>query len=52
MSTYSQIYIQAIFAVKGRESLIRSEWEDLLYKYIACIVNNTTPTESNNYQNG
>jgi len=40
MSTYSQIYIQAIFAVKQRESLINPEWEDQLYKYITGIVQN------------
>jgi REP element-mobilizing transposase RayT len=38
MSTYSQIYIQIIFAVKGRESLIGPEWADRLYKYITGIV--------------
>ena len=36
--TFSQIYIQIVFAVKGRESLIRSEWEEDLYKYISGIV--------------
>jgi REP element-mobilizing transposase RayT len=40
MSTYSQIYIQTIFAVKGRDSLIRPEWEERLYKYITGIVQN------------
>jgi putative transposase len=40
MSTYSQIYIQTIFAVKGRESLIKPEWEEKLYKYITGIVQN------------
>ena len=40
MSTYSQIYIQIVFAVKGRESLIQIEWEDTLYKYITGIVQN------------
>jgi putative transposase len=40
MSTYSQIYIQIIFAVKGRESLIKPEWEDRLYKYMTGIVQN------------
>ncbi|HMS65409.1 MAG TPA: IS200/IS605 family transposase [Ignavibacteria bacterium] len=40
MSTYSQIYIQTIFAVKGRRSLIHSEWEERLYKYITGIVQN------------
>ena len=36
--TYSQIYIQTIFAVKGRESLIAQDWEERLYKYITGIV--------------
>ncbi|MEQ1587211.1 MAG: IS200/IS605 family transposase [Cyclobacteriaceae bacterium] len=40
MSTYSQIYIQTIFAVKGRDSLIYPEWEDRLYKYMTGIVQN------------
>lgn len=40
MSTYSQIYIQTIFAVKGRDSLIQPEWEEKLYKYITGIVQN------------
>ena len=40
MSTYSQIYIQIIFAVKGRDSLIREAWEEQLYKYITGIVRN------------
>ena len=40
MSTYSQIYIQVIFAVKGRDSLIPPEREEKLYKYITGIVQN------------
>jgi putative transposase len=40
MSTYSQIYIQTIFAVKGRENLILAEWEERLFKYITGIVQN------------
>ena len=40
MSTYSQIYIQTIFAIKGRENLIRPNWEERLYKYITGIVQN------------
>lgn len=36
--TYSQIYIQNIFAVKGRQSLIGINWEERLYKYITGIV--------------
>jgi REP element-mobilizing transposase RayT len=39
-STFSQIYIQVVFAVKGRRSLIHSSWEEELYKYITGIVNN------------
>lgn len=40
MSTYSQIYIQTIFAVRGRDSLVNPEWEDRLYKYITGVVQN------------
>ena len=40
MSTYSQIYIQTIFAVKGRDGLIQPAWEERLYKYITGIVQN------------
>lgn len=36
--TYSQIYIQIVFAVKGRENLIHKEWKDNLHKYIAGII--------------
>ena len=38
--TFSQIYIQVVFAVKGRGSLIHSSWEEDLYKYITGIVRN------------
>ena len=38
--TFSQIYIQVVFAVKGRESLISKTWEEELYKYISGIVRN------------
>lgn len=40
MSTFSQIYIQVIFAVRGRQSLISPTWEEELYKYITGIVTN------------
>lgn len=40
MSTYSQIYIQIVFAVKNRQALIASSWEEELYKYITGIVQN------------
>ena len=36
--TFSQIYIQVVFAVKGRESLIQKEWEERLYQYITGII--------------
>jgi len=36
--TYSQIYIQVVFAVKGRENLIANTWKDELHKYIAGII--------------
>ncbi len=38
--TYSQIYIQTVFAVQNRYALIQSAWEEELYKYITCIVQN------------
>jgi putative transposase len=40
MSTYSQIYIQVVMAVKGRYSLISPSWEEELYKYITGIITN------------
>lgn len=36
--TFSQIYIQIVFAVKGRENLIIHKWETELHKYIAGII--------------
>lgn len=39
-STFSRLFIQVIFAVKGRESLILPCWEVQLYKYITGIVTN------------
>ncbi len=36
--TFSQIYIQVVFAVKGRENFIVKPWRDDLHKYIAGIV--------------
>ncbi len=38
--TFSQIYIQVVFAVKSRDCLIHSSWEEELYKYISGIVKN------------
>lgn len=39
-NTYTQIYIQIVFAVKGRENLIKSENRVELQKYITGIVEN------------
>ena len=39
-NTYSQIYIQIVFAVQNRDALIDYSWEDELYKYITGIVQN------------
>lgn len=36
--TFSQIYIQVVFAVKGRENLVGKTWKDELNKYIAGII--------------
>jgi len=39
-NTYSQIYLQLVFAVQDRISLIQPDWKDDLYKYITGIVQN------------
>ncbi len=39
-NTYTQLYVQLVFAVKGRESLIQKTWKAELYKYITGIVQN------------
>ena len=36
--TFSQIYIQIVFAVKGRNNLIDKSWKDELHKYMAGII--------------
>lgn len=36
--TFSQIYIQIVFAVKGRENLVGEHWKSDLHKYIAGII--------------
>jgi REP element-mobilizing transposase RayT len=38
--TFSQIYIQIVFAVKHRDALIHETWEERLYQYITAIVQN------------
>jgi putative transposase len=39
-NTYTQLYIQFVFAVKHRQALINASWKDDLYKYITGIVQN------------
>jgi REP element-mobilizing transposase RayT len=39
-NTFSQIYIQVVFAVQNRNALINKTWEEELYKYITGIVQN------------
>jgi REP-associated tyrosine transposase len=36
--TYSQIYIQTVFAVKYRACLIQPEWKERLHQYITGII--------------
>ncbi|MBN8586119.1 MAG: IS200/IS605 family transposase [Ignavibacteria bacterium] len=37
-NSYSQIYIQIVFAVKGRQNLVKREHKEELHKYITGIV--------------
>ncbi len=37
-NTYTQIYIHIVFAVQGRQNLIRQERKEELHKYITGIV--------------
>jgi len=37
-NTYTQIHIQAVFAVQNRECIIGNSWKDELYKYISGIL--------------
>ena len=39
-NTYSQIYLQFIFVVKGRENLIKESFREELQKYITGIIQN------------
>lgn len=36
--TFSQIYIQIVFAVQGRQNLIQKSWKDELHKYLSGII--------------
>lgn len=39
-NTYTQLYIQFVFAVKHRQALIHPSWKNELYKYITGVVQN------------
>ena len=39
-NTYTQIHLHVVFAVQNRQSLIRSEWKDSLFKYLTGIIKN------------
>ena len=39
-NTYTQIYVQVVFAVQERAGLIANEWREDLFKYIAGIFKN------------
>ena len=39
-NTYTQIHIQAIFAVQHRRCLIQDEWKNELYNYITGVIQN------------
>jgi REP element-mobilizing transposase RayT len=39
-NTYSQIYIQIVFAVKGRQNLIKETFREELQKYMTGIITN------------
>ena len=36
--SYSQIYIQYVFAVKGRQNLLQKPWREEVFKYISGII--------------
>ena len=36
--TYSQIYIQIVFAVQGRANLLQKPWRDEVFRYISGII--------------
>lgn len=37
-NTYTQLYIQIVFAVQGRQCLIQPEHKDEIHKYISGII--------------
>jgi putative transposase len=51
--TFSQIYIQVVFAVQGRETLLQKPWREEVFKYMAGIIkgNNQKPIIINGVSN-
>ena len=39
-NTYTQLYIHIIFAVQGRQNLIKKEFREELHRYITAVVQN------------
>ena len=39
-NTYTQLYIQVVFAVQGRQNFIKKEFREELQKYITAVVQN------------
>ncbi|MFN3194512.1 MAG: IS200/IS605 family transposase [Chlorobiota bacterium] len=39
-NTYTQLYFHVVFAVKGRDNAISTNWKEDLYKYISGIISN------------
>jgi REP-associated tyrosine transposase len=39
-NTYTQLFVQIIFAVKGRQSLIPKQHRDTLHKYMTAVIQN------------
>ena len=38
--TYSQIHIQIVFAVQGRQNLLQKDWREKVFKYMAGTIKN------------
>lgn len=36
--TFTQLYVQTVFAVRGRQSLIKTDWRERFYQYTTGIV--------------
>jgi len=52
MATFTQLYVQTVFAVKNRQSLILAENKDKIEKYICGIASNIkcTPNKKKSFK--